>query len=277
MPRAQVEPLPDPLAQAFLSWCEHDRSESANTLRRRRAVLRSVIRTGVMPSTATVAEIEAWWQTRHHLEDGTRSNDLVLLRGFYRWASLFEHRLDDPTRRLQRPHAEQGAPQPVNGPEFQRILAGVTDDDPARRAVLLCTWGGLRCAEAAGLNWPAIDPDTRIARVVGKGRKVRFVPFSQKLIDELLPAHGGNVITGTDRTWSVDWVGRRTNRAIRAAGVNATMHKLRHRYGSVAYQRTKDPKALAELMGHASVDTTMRFYAAAADDAALAIADAVSE
>jgi integrase len=277
VPRPPVAQLPDPLAQAFLSWCEHDRSESAHTLRRRRAVLRSLIATGAHPSTATVDQVEAWWLTRTHLEDGTRSNDLVLLRGFYRWASLFEHRLDDPTRRLQRPHAQQGAPKPVNGPDFQRILAGVADDAPARRAVLLCTWGGLRRAEAAGLDWPDIDPDTRVARVVGKGRKVRHVPFAQRLIDELLPDNGGNVITGTDVRWTADWVGRRTNRAIRAAGVDATMHKLRHRYGSIAYQRTKDPKALAELMGHASVDTTMRFYAAAADDAALAIADAVTE
>ncbi|NGZ99373.1 site-specific integrase [Nocardioides sp. W3-2-3] len=61
----------------------------------------------------------------------------------------------------------------------------------------------------------------------------------------------------------------------RGAGRRPLPQSLRHRYGTVGYQRIKDPRALADLMGHASVATTMSFYAAAADEAAAAIADAV--
>lgn len=186
-----------------------------------------------------------------------------------------EHRLDNPTIRLSPPRGATGLPKPTSRRELDLILEHVKDQPPLQRAVLLGAWAGLRISEAASLTWPDIDPETRRARVTGKGNKTRVVTFSTKLIDALLPDTGGNVVTGTDRGWSAGWLGRRVNAAIRAAGVDSTFHKLRHRYGSVAYQRTKDPKALAEQMGHASVSTTMSFYAASADEAAQAIADSV--
>lgn len=276
-------PLADPIAAAYIAWCEQERV-AANTIRRRRSVLRAVGNAG----TATREEIEAWWAARVTLPNGeprkdtTRANELACLRAFYHWAAVWEHRVDaDPTVRLTPPKAGSGAPRPFTRRELDRILEHVTTigkEAPAlRRAVLLGAWAGLRVSEAARLEWPDIDPDTRRARVTGKGKKTRLVKLSTKLLDELLPDTDGNVVTGRARGWSPDTLGRKINTAIAAAGVDGTFHKLRHRYGSVAYQRTKDPKALADQMGHASVATTMSFYAAAADEAADAIADAVSD
>lgn len=273
---SRVQPLEDPIAAAYIDWCERERV-AANTIRRRRSVLRAVGN----PGTATREEIEAWWASRATLPDGeprkdtTRANELACLRSFYKWAAVWEHRVDDPTVRLLPPKASRGAPKPFNRRELDLVLAQVTGEPPLRRAVLLGVWAGLRISEAARLEWPDIDVDSRRARVTGKGGKTRIVSFSARLIDELLPDTGGNVVTGLARGWSSDTLGRKINAAIAAAGVDGTFHKLRHRYGSIAYQRTKDPKALADQMGHASVATTMTFYAAAADEAADAIADAV--
>ncbi len=268
-----AEPLEDPTSAAYISWCIDER-EPRNTVRRRRAVLRGVGNAG----TASREEIETWWASRRHLQATTRSNDLAVLRSFYRWAMIWEKRMDDPSIRLKAPRTSSGAPKPTTRADLDRIMEYVADKPAMRRAVLLGVWAGLRREEAAQLDWRDIDPDTRRALVKGKGGKTRSVSFSSKLIAELGHNPGaGNVVTGTDRAWAPDTLGRKVNAAIRAAGVNDTFHKLRHRYGSIAYQRTKDPKALAEQMGHASVSTTMSFYAAAADDAGQAIADAVSE
>lgn len=272
----QPLPLDDPIAAAWIDWCERERV-AANTIRRRRTVLRAVGR----PGTMTREEIEAWWRTRTHLADSSRANELATLRAFYKWARIWDHRLDDPTVRLTPPPAAKGAPRPATAREWSLILAHVADDPAMRRAVHLGAWAGLRCEEAARLDWADIDPDTRRARVTGKGRKTRVVKLSKRLLAELLPDDGiapleGNIVTGT-KPWTADWFGHKVNAAIHAAGVDCTYHKLRHRYGTLGYQRTKDPKALAEQMGHASVSTTMAFYAAAADDAADAIADAVAD
>lgn len=277
MSRAAVALL-DPISAAWLDWCVAE-GVPANTVRRRRAVLRSVGNAG----TATREEIEAWWTTRRHLAPSTRANDLANLRSFYTWCQIWEHRSDNPTVRLRPPSAGAGAPKPFTRAELDRILTHLDtlhpdDRGPLRRATLLGAWAGLRISEAASLGWRHVDTDSRSALVLGKGQKTRRVPLATALLEELgepMPSVRANVVTRTDVEWTPGTLGRKINAAIAAAGVEGTFHKLRHRYGSVAYQRTKDPKALAEVMGHASVSTTMTFYAAAADDAAQMIADAV--
>lgn len=271
--------LEDAAAAAYIAWCELQHHPE-NTIRRRRTVLRAVGN----PGTATREELEAWWTNRTHLADTSRANELAILRSFYRWCQIWEHRLDDPTVRLQPPTTGSGAPRPATRRELDLILEHLKtrpkDGAQLRRAVLLGVWGGFRISEAAHLQWSHIDPDTRRARVEGKGRKTRTVKLSMRLLEELLPDSGGNVVTGRARGWAADTLGHKINAAIHVAvplEPDLTFHKLRHRYGSLGYQRTKDPKALAELMGHASVSTTMTFYAAAADDAADAIADAVAD
>lgn len=268
-------PLTDPIALAYLEHCARERTPE-NTLKRRKSVLRSLGN----PGTATRDEVEAWWRSRGHLADSSRANELACLRSFYTWCQVWEHRQDNPTVRLAPPRAGAGSPTPLIRSHLDQVLEHLETipekrRGPLRRAVLLGAWAGLRVSEAAALSWSDIDPDTRWARVLGKGRKVRVVPFSAPLIAQLLPDTGGNVVTGRDRAWTADYLGGLVSAAFRDAGVDATFHKLRHRYGSIAYQRTKDPRALADVMGHSSVATTMSFYAKAADDAAAAIADAV--
>ena len=72
-----------------------------------------------------------------------------------------------------------------------------------------------------------------------------------------------------------DTLQRRINRAIHRAGIDATVHQLRHRYGTLAYQATRDLVAVGRQMGHSSPVTTA-IYAAASDDVADAIAEAVA-
>lgn len=273
-------PLTDPVALEYLTWCTTQRRESPHTVRRRRAVLRSL---PGPPTALQRDQVEAWWNARAHLAEASRINELAVLRHFYRWCQIWEHRNDDPSVRITPPVKPPGNPNPVSEGDLRRVLehlAARTEQGdgvagPLRRAVCLGAYAGLRIAEAASVSWPDIDPVTRRARILGKGRKTRLVPFSAPLIQHLLPDTGGNVVTGRDRAWTSDYLGGLVNAAIRDAGVDATFHKLRHRYGSIGYQRVKDPKALADVMGHASVATTMGFYAKAADDAAAAIADAV--
>ena len=56
------------------------------------------------------------------------------------------------------------------------------------------------------------------------------------------------------------------------AGVDGTFHALRHRYGTLAYQATRDLVAVGRQMGHSSPVTTA-IYAAASDD----VADEISQ
>ncbi len=112
-------------------------------------------------------------------------------------------------------------------------------------------------------------------RVTGKGQRTRLVGMSPLLLDELLPDTGGNVVTAGGEAMSAGALQRRVNRAIRSAGVGATFHQLRHRFGTVALAATGNLLAVSRAMGHASPATTA-IYAAASDDVADEIAEAVA-
>ena len=157
--------------------------------------------------------------------------------------------------------------------DLHKLLAALPDD--LRRAVALGAYAGLRVSEVAAMQWIDVDLESRRARVVGKGGKSRLVALGAVLIDHLLPVTEGNVVTGTRETMTAAQLQRRINRAIRAAGVDATFHQLRHRYGTLAYQATRDLVAVGRQMGHSSPVTTA-IYAAASDDVADAIAEAVA-
>ena len=260
--------MTDPLAQQWLERLATERTPP-NTIAARARVLRSVGN----PGTATREDIEAWWLTRTNLSPSTRSNDLACLRSFYKWARRWEHRDDDPTTRLDAPKVDKGLPRPVSRTDLHKLLAALPDD--LRRAVALGAYAGLRVSEVAAMQWIDVDLESRRARVVGKGGKSRLVALGAVLIDHLLPVTEGNVVTGTRETMTAAQLQRRINRAIRAAGVDATFHQLRHRYGTLAYQATRDLVAVGRQMGHSSPVTTA-IYAAASDDVADAIAEAVA-
>ena len=254
------------------AWLDHQRAEGVtpNTVAARARVLRSLPNAG----TATREEVEAWWATRRHLSPATRSNDLANLRAFYRWARRWEHRDDDPTMRIDAPRVDKGLPRPLARTDLHRLLSTLPDD--LRRAVALGAYAGLRVSEVAALHWHDVDLETRRARIhKGKGGKSRIVALGAVLLDHLLPDTGGNVVTGTAATHTAATLQRRVNRAMHRAGVDGTFHALRHRYGTLAYQATRDLVAVGRQMGHSSPVTTA-IYAAASDDVADEIAEAVA-
>jgi integrase/recombinase XerC len=58
--------------------------------------------------------------------------------------------------------------------------------------------------------------------------------------------------------WTVSHL---ANRHLRQCGIDATLHQLRHRFGTVLYQQTHDLRLVQELMGHADPATTAGYAA----------------
>ena len=137
---------------------------------------------------------------------------------------------------------------------------------------------GPRASELCALDRADVDVRDDVTWLQirhGKGGKSRTVAIGAILVDHLLPDVGGNVVNAGGKAATAAVLQRRVNRAIQSAGVEATFHQLRHRYGTLAYQATRDLVAVGRQMGHSSPVTTA-IYAAASDDVADAIADAVT-
>lgn len=261
--------------QDFLQWAERDRLRSPATIKRYQTVLAQI----PDPLNATVEDIEAWWSGRYDKSAATRQNELACLRTFYKWATRFDHRVDDPTRRLDAPKVDNAFPRPIGRSDLKRALDACDDRGvpELRRAIALGAYGGLRVSEAASLDWEHIDLDRRFLRVRGKGRKERLAGLSPVLLDELLPElRSGNVVTAGGRTYTADALQRRVNRHLTSLGMDSTFHKLRARYVTQGIAETGDIYAVARAAGWASIETA-KHYAALSDDSLHRIAAAASK
>ncbi|MET0590555.1 MAG: tyrosine-type recombinase/integrase [Naasia sp.] len=263
----------DPVAD-FLDWATRA-GRSPHTLSRYRITLAQI----PDPLNITREAVEEWWKRRY--EDGaapaTRANELACLRTFYKWALRFDHRIDDPTRRLDAPPVDNAYPRPIGRSDLQRALDACDEKDAPelRRALALGAYGGLRVSEAASLDWDIIDLDNRFMRIRGKGRKERIAGLSPKLLDEILPNTGGNVVMAGGNPYSADTLQRRVNRHLKGMGVEHTFHSLRARYVTQGIADTGDIFAVSRAVGWSSIETA-RSYAALSDDALHRIAAAAS-
>ena len=262
----------DELSRQHLDWLQRQHDRADNTLASRRRVLRSVGNAG----TISREELEAWWETRAELglASGTRAVDLSHLRGFYEWCQIYEHRTDDPSIRIRPPKVGNRIPMRARPDDLAALLDGDLAAD-LRRAVMLGAYAGLRVSESAALPWYDVDDETNTITVrESKGGKSRVIDVSPTLIDWLGRRSGTNVVSGTDEVYSASALQRRLNRAIRDLGLHITTHSLRHRWGTAAYNASGDLLAVAEMMGHSSINTT-KIYAQASSDVKRKIATAV--
>lgn len=255
----------------FYAWAERDRRRSPHTMARYRAVLSQI----PDPLGASVVDVEAWWATRFDYSEATRANELACLRAFYRWATRFGHRADDPTARLDPPKVPNHVPRPIGRSDLERLLGPLTVDAPdVRRALALGAYAGLRVSEAAGLDWRDVDIEARRLYVRGKGRKERAVPLSAVLLDALLPQVAGNVVTAGAKPYTGPALQRRVNRLLARHDIAHTFHDLRKRGASIALSKGHNPVAVQQMFGWASMQTVTH-YAAVGDDELDRIAAAI--
>lgn len=248
---------------------------SRGTIRLRRYwTLRFAESVDTGPAAVTDDDITAWLATGDWSAN-TRCSARATLRGFFGWARDTGRRTDDPTAALLAIAPTPGRPRPC--PESALLAAVKAAGDRERLMLALGACAGLRRAEIAICRGDALerDLDGWSLRVVGKGGRVRRVPLTDDLAEQV-HARGpgwtfpgqvgdGHVVLG-DRTaghLSAGRVGELVSELLPGAW---TTHTLRHRFASAAYRQDRDIRAVQELLGHVSVATT-QVYTAVPDDA----------
>lgn len=251
----------------FLRWAEHDRLRSPATLARYRAVLTELAQHGD-PLSIDQDGIDEWWAARlmkangEPRSAGSRANELANLRSFYKWATRFGHRLDDPTRRLDPPKVPNNVPRMIGRGDFEQLLSDHTDDAlDLRRAYALGGYAGLRVSECASLDWRDVDVEARRLFIRGKGMKERPVPISAVLLDYLLPKpkKGGNVLTAGGAPYAASVLQRKINRHMTRHGIDHTFHDLRKRGASIALSKGASPAAVRVMFGWSSMETVAHY------------------
>lgn len=180
---------------------------------------------------------------------------------FRAWARWAEHPqfLDD--YRPPRPAAAEPHPLPEGIDGVLRMIESTRN--PRHKALIaLCGLCGLRVDEAVNIKPEhiIIRPDDIVMMVRGKGDKTRVVPVTETAWKYITKAHDMALDNNTTITRLTNRGGRAsiTRHAIRAGlSRHVSSHDLRATFATAAYAKSKDLRAVQELLGHADPKTTL--------------------
>lgn len=146
--------------------------------------------------------------------------------------------------------------------------------------VTLLLGTGVRVSECVGLNISDVDFKNNGIRILRKGGNEMVVYFGEEvelaLKDYLECSRNGITplsghedalfLSGQRKRISVDAVEKMVKKYCSAVSVKTiTPHKLRSTYGTALYRETGDIYLVADVLGHADVNTTKRHYARLSD------------
>ncbi len=204
----------------------------------------------------------------------TAGRKLATFRSFFRFLCREGTLTKNPARSLVGPRKDQRIPTYLQEQEADDLMTSsdkTNSSEERDTAVLELLYStGMRCAEIVSVGLEDVDMANRSIRIIGKGRKERWVPFGSHAhlaITRYLTARGVSVSTGplfagakgkalSDRTVR-RIVGRGLVRA--AIRTKASTHTLRHSFATHLLQRGGDLRSIQELLGHSSLSTTQRY------------------
>jgi integrase/recombinase XerC len=261
--------MPDPVA-AHLAWLAMRRLSAHTIYDRSRVLHRLRLALPVPLLEATADHLAAWRESLSHLSAHAIATYCGHAQQFYRWAAAEGLIAASPAEGLPMPSRPRRLPRPIAEKDLMAALAAAPPR--VRPWLVLAGWCGLRAREIAYLRREDIldraqPPVLLVTELAAKGGRERIVPLSAFVLAELqaarLPLSGwafprADGQPGPNQPWQVS---RLCNEVLHEAGVAATLHQLRHRYGSQVYAISKDLRLTQELLGHASPTTTAGYAA----------------
>jgi integrase/recombinase XerD len=279
-------------AEQYLLWLRvHNYADTTIESRRRYLGYFTAFcrRDGIDDPRAVTFELVQRYQQQlfeHRKRDGqpltfaTQAQRLIPVREFFSWLRRTGQITGNPASDLLMPKADRRLPEAtLSTAEMTLLLAQPDLSRPLGlrdRALLEVFYScGLRRQEAIDLTVRDVDFDRGTVFVrSGKGNKDRYVPIGERalfwlrLYLDLARPHLANPAAGDELFLSTagtpicrDWLSRRVRRYLHAAGIdkNGSCHLLRHTVATLMLEGGADIRYVAEMLGHARLETTQRY------------------
>jgi site-specific recombinase XerD len=197
-------------------------------------------------------------RARNGLAPATIARRLAAVRAFLR-SSLGPDRVPETPFAPRRARRLPDAPKPA---EVDDLVDGLDGDGGLalrnRALVELIYSGGLRSAEAVGLDLGDVDFEQETVRVRGKGGKERIVPLGEEaahLVARYIREARPGLARGACDALFLSVRGRRLDTSVLRRLVRRP-HRLRHAFATHLLEGGADLRTIQELLGHASLSTT---------------------
>jgi len=267
-------------AAEYLRYVEHDRGRKPSTLRG----YRSVIDAHLLPAFGDMAledlttqEIERWIAT---VGSSLRSRNklLIMLHGILGHARKAYGLPSNAASDVEKFPQRRGGDIAVFSPEEIWALVRAAESAQDAAIYLTAAFTGLRQGELLALRWRDVDFGASLMRVrasyglgqvtTPKSGKVRSVPLAPDVAEALARLGARGRFTGEDELVFAGVTGghldsaalrRRYKAALARAGLRPLrFHDLRHTFGTRMIAEA-DIRRVQEWMGHADIQTTMRY------------------
>jgi integrase len=279
-------------AAEFLRYVEHDRRRKATTVATYDAITRAHLLPAFGPrriEDITSEDVEAWFRTVDRAES-TRIKALAVLHGIFVRARKVWRLPSNPVDDVEKPSQRQSGEIEVFSPDEISALVRAAASEQDAAIFLTAAFTGLRRGELVALRWREVDFEGSAIRVrasyamgaltTPKSGKVRSVPMAPEVAQSLARLGSREHFTAAEDLVFPGATGdyldasalrRRYTAALARAGLRRLrFHDLRHTFGTRMIG-VADIRRVQEWMGHADVQTTMKYlhYAPRAQDAEL--------
>lgn len=279
-------------AAEYLRYVEQDRGRKPSTARGYRSVINAHLLPafGEMPVEQLTTPAIEQWVARFDGSPRTRNKVLIQLGGILRRAKKVYGLPTNPAAEVEKFQPKASGDIEVFSPEEVWALVRAAESEQDGAVFLAAAFTGLRMGELLALRWRDVDFAGNVVRVrasyylgqltTPKSGKVRAVPLAPPVASALAGLGQREFWIGEDDLVFVGEAGgyldgsalrRRYKRALSRAGLRSLrFHDLRHVFGTRMIAKA-DIRRVQEWMGHADVQTTMRYlhYAPREEDARL--------
>jgi integrase/recombinase XerC len=221
------------------------------------------------------------WLDRKKEKKSSLARKLATLRSFYRFLERERLTTVNPTERIRTPKQTVSLPRVLTQDDANALMEFPADGNVRAlrdRAILETLYStGARVGELVGLNEEDLDPVDGIVRIRGKGRRERLVPIGAVALEAIkeyhaavrglsLPVHGSapqgrpvfrNYRGGRLTARSVERIVSTYSR--RLPGGPISPHTLRHSFATHLLDEGADLRAIQEMLGHVTIDTTQKY------------------
>lgn len=198
------------------------------------------------------------------------------IRSFYKYCSIENIVIRDPTLLLETPKQKRSLPDLLTIAEIDQILGSVdlsTAEGERNRAILETMYScGLRVTEVVNLRISELYPDLGFIKVTGKGDKERLVPIGKTALKYIsiyrnqVRVHS-SIKPGNEDILFLNRRGAKLSRQmififlkelVKQSGIKKTVspHTFRHSFATHLVEGGADLRAVQEMLGHESITTT---------------------
>ncbi|WP_325050418.1 tyrosine-type recombinase/integrase [Cohnella endophytica] len=211
--------------------------------------------------------------------DKTRNRTLSAIRSFYAALIDFELATRNPALEVKKSKTEKNKiPVYLEENDLEKALSYIEGRYRDRNLSLFLLMGycGLRVGEVHRINLPHFKKAKGTLEVLGKGRKWNEIPLPELLVQCLSKVEKERIKPNSQReeAFFVSQKGRRLSiRQIQKIAtqifdelkknnphlmdMKLSCHKLRHSFATMLLNNNVDIRVVKELLGHASIETTM--------------------